>query len=144
RPFLARVGLLPLLPLLFAFFHCGKGPEPVSAPSSPVSETEGGATPGAIGAGPSTVSSAPAAAPSQKTLFVRETLVDCEGEGPMKCMQVRESPTGEWTLFYGSIEGFSYEPGYRYELRVETGSSSTGGAADAPKGKTRLVEVVSK
>src|SRR5688572_13487662 len=54
-----------------------------------------------------------------KTLHVREVLADCEGEGPMKCMQVRESDTGEWNLFYGAIEGFTYEEGHAYVLRVK-------------------------
>lgn len=141
RPHRILAGLA-LSALTLPLFHCGKAAEPVAAPTSPVAED--GSSPATTGSDPSTVSSAPVAAPETKTLFVRETLADCEGEGPMKCMQVRESPTAEWTLFYGSIEGFTYEPGYRYELRVETGASSAKGAADAPKHKPRLVEIVSK
>ena len=78
----------------------------------------------------------PSAESGVKTLFVREVRADCEGEGPMKCLQVRESETEPWTLFYASIEGFSYEESYKYELRVKAESNA--------KRRYRLVEVVSK
>lgn len=78
-----------------------------------------------------------------KTIFVREERVDCEGEGPMLCMQVREAESEEWTLFYGRIEGFSYEEGYAYELRVNT-EEVKAPPADRPSRKVRLVEIVSK
>ncbi|WP_170319665.1 DUF4377 domain-containing protein [Polyangium spumosum] len=83
------------------------------------------------------------AKPGQKTLFVREQRVDCEGEGPMRCMQVRASADAEWELFYGKIEGFSYEEGYTYELRVAP-LAATGPRADGPSGRLELVEIVSK
>lgn len=54
-----------------------------------------------------------------KTLLVSEKIVDCEGEGPMKCMQTRASEKEEWSLFYGSIEGFTHDPAFSYELEVE-------------------------
>ena len=79
----------------------------------------------------------------EKTLFVREERVDCEGEGRMRCMQVREAETKEWELFYGKIEGFSYEEGYAYELRVKP-AAVAGPMADGPSGRMQLVEVVSK
>ena len=36
----------------------------------------------------------------------------------MDCLQVRERPDAPWHLFYDVIEGFTYEPGYQYALRV--------------------------
>lgn len=78
-----------------------------------------------------------------KTIFVRDKRVDCEGEGPRLCMQVREAQSEEWTLFYGKIEGFSYEEGYAYELRVKVDGAKAP-PADAPSQRLRLVEVVSK
>ena len=53
-----------------------------------------------------------------KTLYVGSELVDCVGVAPMECMQVRADPSGEWQLFYDQIEGFTFEPGFTYELRV--------------------------
>ena len=114
--------------------------EPVTAPSDKTKKRE---VPDA--AGPTTSSQTPDAAPPAggKTLFVREMLVDCEGERPMKCMQVRESETDEWTLLYGSIEGFTYEPGFLYELRVDSMTTSRP-AADRPSRRPRLLGVVGK
>jgi len=57
--------------------------------------------------------------PDVITLFVAPELVDCVGVGPRTCMQVRESPEESWELFYSGIEGFEFEPGFFYELRVE-------------------------
>jgi hypothetical protein len=79
--------------------------------------------------------------PGLKSLFVREARVDCEGEGPMKCLQVRESETEPWTLLYSSIVAFTYEESYAYELRVQVDTKPDGGRA---AGRYRLVEVVSK
>lgn len=80
---------------------------------------------------------------SVKTFFIREVLADCEGEGPMKCMQVRSSERDEWTLFYGAIEGFVYEESYAYELRVSVEPRQKV-PMDAPALRYRLIEVVSK
>ena len=52
------------------------------------------------------------------TMYVGPVLVDCQGEGPQKCMLVRENPTDEYTLFYDQIEGFDYEEGNEYQLVV--------------------------
>src|SRR2546421_10766693 len=44
--------------------------------------------------------------------------VPCVGVGPMQCLSVRERPDTAWTLLYDGIEGFSFEPGYQYTIRV--------------------------
>ncbi|MFD4356334.1 DUF4377 domain-containing protein [Nocardia sp. NPDC058518] len=51
-------------------------------------------------------------------MFVAAEQVDCQGVAPMRCMQVRYSPDEPWQLFYDGITGFTYEPGYTYELLV--------------------------
>jgi hypothetical protein len=79
----------------------------------------------------------------KKRLFVRETLADCTGEVPKKCMQVRESPADEWTFFYSTIEGFTYEENYAYELRVAV-TDNPNPPADSSSLKYRLIDVVSK
>ncbi|MEZ4771014.1 MAG: DUF4377 domain-containing protein [Caldilineales bacterium] len=43
----------------------------------------------------------------------------CVGVAPQVCYQVKETPDGEYTLFYDEIQGFEYEPGYEYQLTVE-------------------------
>src|SRR5687767_10633280 len=64
-----------------------------------------------------TVPVAPAApdAALPQTLFVHEKRNDCQGEAPMKCLQVRESLDAPWRNFFGRIEGFEYEEGNAYE-----------------------------
>jgi hypothetical protein len=78
-----------------------------------------------------------------KTLFVRETRADCEGEGPMKCLQARESESEPWTLLYSRIEGFEYEESYAYELRVEVVPNPRA-PTDGSSRRYRLVEIISK
>lgn len=86
----------------------------------------------------------PSDAAEVKTLFVHEARVDCEGVGPQKCLQIRESESDDWTLLYSAIKGFSYEEGTRYELRVKREPSPHAGAADAPSHHYVLVEIVSE
>ena len=78
-----------------------------------------------------------------KTLYVAHHLADCVGVGPMECMLVRDTPDGEWQLFYSQIEGFDYEPGYDYELRIRT-EDIADPPADASSIRYILEELVSK
>ncbi|MGB3713334.1 MAG: DUF4377 domain-containing protein, partial [Candidatus Promineifilaceae bacterium] len=52
------------------------------------------------------------------TLIVGPEQVECEGEGPQLCYQVKSDPDAGWQFFYSEIEGFQFEPGYEYELLV--------------------------
>jgi hypothetical protein len=63
-------------------------------------------------------SSATAPVEREIRLEVSEQRVPCVGEGRQECLQVREQSGAAWQLFYGSIEGFAYEPGFRYVLQV--------------------------
>lgn len=51
-------------------------------------------------------------------LTVKEDLANCTGVAPTTCMQVKYKNSKNWELFYGNIEGFKYEAGYRYVLLV--------------------------
>lgn len=84
-----------------------------------------------------------ASAGEEITLYVGPELVDCVGVGPMKCMLVKENPEDDYTYFYSQIEGFEFEPGYEYELRVQV-TPVENAPADASSLKYTLVEVVSK
>jgi hypothetical protein len=88
---------------------------------------------------------ADAAAPThtELRLHVHEARVECQGEAPMLCLQVRRSPDDDWELFYDPIEEFEHEGGYRYELDVEV-STVQRPPADAPSLKYRLVRIVAK
>ena len=78
-----------------------------------------------------------------KTLYVAHHPADCVGVGPMECMLVRDTPDGEWQLFYSQIEEFDYEPGYYYELRIRT-EDIPDPPADASSIRYILEELVSK
>ncbi len=82
-------------------------------------------------------------AATEKTLYVGPELVDCVGVGPMKCMLVKENPEDEYQFFYSEIEGFTFEPGFTYELRVLV-EPVANAPADASSLKYTLIEVVSQ
>lgn len=77
------------------------------------------------------------------TMFIGPKQVDCTGVGPMKCLQVKETEDGEWTLFYSSIQGFEYEEGYNYKLEVRR-EDVPNPPADAPSVRYILVKEISK
>ena len=77
------------------------------------------------------------------TLYVGPELVECQGVAPQQCMQVKDSPDGEWQNFFDPIVGFDYESGYEYELLVEK-SVVENPPADASSFTYTLVEIVSK
>ncbi len=79
----------------------------------------------------------------EKTIYIGPQLVDCAGVAPQQCMQVKESPEAEYTLFYDQIEGFEYEAGYDYTLKVKE-EKVENPPADAADFRWILVEIVSK
>lgn len=83
------------------------------------------------------------AATETVTLFVGPELVECTGVAPQMCMLVRNSPEEEYTFFYNSIEGFTFEPGYEYELLVEV-TQVANPPADGSSLSYRLVEIVNQ
>jgi len=76
--------------------------------------------------------------PNTETFKVDSELVDCTGVAPQKCMVVNGN------YFYDQIEGFDFEEGYKYELKVEKIEKDEPIPADANKYRYLLVEVVSK
>ena len=76
-------------------------------------------------------------------LFVASSRVRCMGVGPRDCMQVRNTPQQEWRLFYDDIDGFTYEPGYDYRLKVQV-SELTDVPADASSLNYRLIDTIAK
>ena len=52
------------------------------------------------------------------TYWINSARVPCVGVGPMECLEVRQSESADWQLFYSDIEGFDYEPGYLYRIKV--------------------------
>jgi heat shock protein HslJ len=85
----------------------------------------------------------PVGGPAEKTVYVGPSQVDCVGVAPQKCLLIKEKPGDDWTLYYDQIEGFDYEPGYEYELRIVE-EEIEDPPADASSIRWTLVEVVSK
>ncbi|WP_312991819.1 DUF4377 domain-containing protein [Chryseobacterium flavum] len=84
-----------------------------------------------------------AGASDEKTFIVGPQTADCTGVAPMKCLQVKEKASDSWTNFYSNIEGFTYEPGYEYVLKVKT-ENIANPPADGSSIKYTLVKQVSK
>jgi len=79
----------------------------------------------------------------EKTFIVASQTVDCTGVAPMKCLQVKEKASDSWQNFYTNIEGFTYEPGYEYVLKVKT-EKIENPPMDGSSIKYTLVKQVSK
>ncbi|WP_419812798.1 DUF4377 domain-containing protein [Bacterioplanoides sp.] len=78
-----------------------------------------------------------------QTLFVDHHKSECTGVATYLCLRVRNSPDDEWRYFYSSIQGFEYQPGYNYQLKVAVEAVETP-PADSSGRAYSLVEVLSK
>jgi len=52
-------------------------------------------------------------------LYVAPKQVDCTGASSQKCYLVRTSTEGNWIMHYQEINGFEYEPGFSYKIKVK-------------------------
>jgi hypothetical protein len=57
--------------------------------------------------------------PREGVILVDHYKVPCTGVGPQLCLRVTELDATAYENFYDDIEGFDYQWGHRYELRVE-------------------------
>lgn len=69
--------------------------------------------------------------------------MDCVDRGNQQCLQVMREIDDAWISWYDGIDGFVYEPGYEYVLRVEE-SSLQNPPADRSAIQWKLIEVVEK
>lgn len=76
-------------------------------------------------------------------LVVKEDLASCTGVAPMTCMQVKYKTSKSWELFYGGINGFKYQPGYRYVILVDR-TKRKNVPADASAYEYKLKKVLKK
>jgi heat shock protein HslJ len=79
----------------------------------------------------------------EKTIYIADHLSDCEGVAQQKCMLVKEKKTDDWTFFYDTIEGFTYEQGYSYTLKVKI-SKIKNPPADTSDLRYELIEIITK
>ncbi len=77
--------------------------------------------------------------------WINSAKVDCQGVGPMTCFQIKKDEQSEnWELFYDEIEGFDYEPGNLYQIKVEIVKKAEPIPADASSLSYKLVEIMGK
>ncbi|WP_288369425.1 DUF4377 domain-containing protein [uncultured Algoriphagus sp.] len=82
-----------------------------------------------------------------ETWWINSAKVECTGVGPMSCLQISKEEAldrDSWQLFYSSIEGFEYEPGFIYRIRVEISDKAEPIPADASSKNFKLLEIMSK
>ncbi len=80
---------------------------------------------------------------TQKTLFVGPEREACIGAVPQECYLIKENLEDKWEFLYDEIEGFEYEEGWTYKLRVEQ-QTVDDPPADGSSLRLILIEVVSK
>ena len=83
------------------------------------------------------------------TYWVNSVKVDCDaGAGKAKCLQVTTADdyeNAEWSNFYSTINGFTFEPGYLQKIEVtETQLDAKDVPADASSIQYDLVKVLEK
>lgn len=100
-------------------------------------------TPKATASASSSATPEETAAENTYTLYVNSQQVDCIGEAAQKCLQVRRSESESWGFFYDEIEGFTFEPGFVYTLKVSE-EEFENPPADASSKHIKLEEVLSK
>ena len=84
----------------------------------------------------------PAAEPAtQRFIYVAPERRPCTGVAPMQCLQVRERANQPWQHHYGDIEGFQFEPGTAYRLRISE-IKVANPPADAPDRRWVLETIV--
>ena len=76
--------------------------------------------------------------------FVRVSsyLVPCEGVGPQLCFELEDLQDSSRTLLYQRIEGFDYQWGVDYVLRISIEDSLEPVAADGSTVTYRMVELI--
>ncbi|MFB9865532.1 DUF4377 domain-containing protein [Rufibacter immobilis] len=82
----------------------------------------------------------------ETTMRINSYRQDCQGVGEMKCLLTQEGDkigSTEWNLFYDSIQGFQYEEGFVYTLKVRV-EKIENPPADGSSRTYVLLEVLSK
>lgn len=69
--------------------------------------------------------------------------VNCEGIGSQKCLLIKKEGQTDWQFFHGNIEGFNYEVGNEYVLKVRE-EIVHNSPADASSIRYTLLKEISK
>lgn len=55
---------------------------------------------------------------NKRQIYLDDHKVNCTGVARQTCYRVRNSKDAPWQLFYGEIDGFEFQPGTSYLLRI--------------------------
>jgi hypothetical protein len=80
---------------------------------------------------------------SEQVLIIGPERRACQGMIPMQCLMVKREQAADWENFYDPIEGFDWQAGYVYELKLEL-EEVLDPPADGSSIRYRLLEVLSK
>ncbi|KAG4080266.1 hypothetical protein HA402_010758 [Bradysia odoriphaga] len=80
---------------------------------------------------------------AETTFIVGPEWFDCYGPFLRKCLQVKEDPAESYRNFYDDIDGFDFESGYEYVLKVNA-EAIENPPADGSAIKYTLLKEVSK
>ncbi|WP_158839975.1 DUF4377 domain-containing protein [Polaribacter sp. L3A8] len=80
---------------------------------------------------------------NKKILVIASEKVDCVGVSPQKCFLVREVDKQDWSFFYDSIIGFTYEAGFEYEILISE-KQLENPPQDASSIEYKLIRIISK
>ena len=78
-----------------------------------------------------------------ETLIIGPYKVDCVGAFEQECYLEFNEESQEWHFFYESIQGFDFEPGYIYKLKVRLEDRGTE-IQDVGRYAYHLIEVLSE
>lgn len=76
-------------------------------------------------------------------LYVDSQKVSCYTWVETECLRVRENSSESWQNFSNEIEGFAWEAGYLYRIRVER-TTIANPPADGSSARYRLLQILSK
>jgi len=79
----------------------------------------------------------------ERRLTIAPEAVPCADGAPGSCLRVTDAMGDTWITGRDEIEGFTYQPGFTYELLVEEASQVTEMEAVRPP-RLKLIEVVSR
>ena len=78
-----------------------------------------------------------------QTWLVAAQKNECIGVAAQQCMLIKRKPNDEWQKFYDPIEGFSYQKGFEYKLRVAV-TPIEQPMADGSDRRYTLLDILSK
>lgn len=83
----------------------------------------------------------------EKVFWINSAKLPCVGVAPIYCFQIQEGDQiedGKWQNFYSNIDGFNYQPGNIYQIKVRIDKLPEPIPADASSLNYSLLEIISQ